>query len=141
TNYLGSEDGLAAIAPEYDLAHLLVPVTGGSSAVRRQELTDLLYKQLQKGPDILALAAAVLVDGIRLERGDPGCRKPENLASLFAPIVPALSPGDVAEPFTSSSGHHLVQLLETRGGTERSVEQAHVRHIFIQPTEIRTEER
>jgi len=52
--------------------------------------------------------------------------------------VPNLSAGEVAEPFTSASGIHLVQLLETRGGASLQVNQTRVRHVMISPNEIRT---
>jgi peptidyl-prolyl cis-trans isomerase SurA len=80
------------------------------------------------------------ISGIEVGGGDLGFRKPEALPSVFQEIVPTLQPGEVAAPFASTSGHHIVKLLETRGGATMNVEQFKVRHILITPTEIRTEE-
>lgn len=138
-NYLRSETGQAAIAPEYRVAHLLIPA-GGAPEDRRAELADLLYKELQEGADILAFAGAGAISGMQVSGGELGWRKPEALPSQFQPVVPGMRAGEVSEPFTSPSGHHIVQVLETRGGTSLNVEQTHLRHILITPNEIRTED-
>ncbi len=139
-NYLRSETGLSQIAPEYHAAHVLIPNNARSSEAQRAELAELLHAELEKGADIVQMANSRQISGIEVSGGDLGFRKPENLPSVFQSIVPTLQPGEVAAPFTSSSGHHIVQLLETRGGATMNVEQFKVRHILITPNEIRTEE-
>jgi peptidyl-prolyl cis-trans isomerase SurA len=139
-NYLRSETGLSQIAPEYHVAHVLIPNNTNSSVNQRNELATLLHADLEQGADIVQMANARQISGIEVGGGDLGFRKPEALPSVFQEIVPTLQPGEVAEPFTSTSGHHIVQLLETRGGANLNVEQFKVRHILITPTEIRTEE-
>lgn len=139
-NYLRSETGLSQIAPEYHVAHVLIPNNSSSSANQRAELAALLYGELEKGADIVQMANARQISGIEVSGGDLGFRKPESLPSVFQQIVPTLQAGEVAEPFTSTSGHHIVKLLETRGGSAMNVEQFKVRHILITPTEIRTED-
>lgn len=141
-NYLRSEEGVSTIAPEYRVAHILIPssdeVTEDS---RRYELAEELKRRIEaEDADIVDLAQSGQISGYRVSGGDLGWNKPEALPTLFAPFVPDMQPGDVREPFTSASGVHLVQLLETRGGAELRIEQSHVRHILIAPNEIRTEE-
>ncbi len=46
--------------------------------------------------------------------------------------------GEITQPFTSNSGFHIVKLVEKRGGVDLQVNQSEVRHILIQPNEIRT---
>jgi peptidyl-prolyl cis-trans isomerase SurA len=46
--------------------------------------------------------------------------------------------GETTLPFTSDSGFHIVKLIEKRGGVDLQVNQNLVRHIQIQPNEIRT---
>jgi peptidyl-prolyl cis-trans isomerase SurA len=139
-NYLRSETGLSQIAPEYHVAHVLIPANPRSSEAQRAELADLLFAQLEQGADIVQMANARQISGIEVGGGDLGFRKPESLPSVFQDVVPTLQAGEVAKPFPSSSGMHIVQLLETRGGATMNVEQFKVRHILIKPTEIRTEE-
>lgn len=139
-NYLRSETGLSEIAPEYHVAHILIPNNGEASTPRQGELADLIYEQLQQGGNILQLAASRQINGMTVSGGDLGWGKVENLPTLFASVVPELQPGEVSEPFTSPNGYHIVQLLETRGGATLALNQSRVRHILIKPNEIRTEE-
>lgn len=136
-NYLRSEAGEAAIAPEFRVAHVLIP--GDTSATGRQrELANLIYQQVRDGADIRQLASQREISGV--SGGDLGWLKVENLPTVFADVVPMLKSGEVSEPFTSSSGHHIVKVIETRGGSAMQVQQFRVRHILIKPTEIRTEQ-
>lgn len=139
-NYLRSESGLTQIAPEYHVAHILIPSNPASSPDQRAQLAALLFEEIGKGADIIQLANSRSISGIEVGGGDLGFRKPESLPSVFQQIVPTLQVGEVAPPFASSSGQHIVQLLETRGGAALNVEQFKVRHILITPNEIRTED-
>jgi len=139
-NYLRSEAGLADIAPEYHVAHLLIPNNEQTSPQVQAELAELLYQELLKGADIRQMAAARLISGIAVSGGDLGFNKPENLPSVFQVIVPSMESDEISKPFTSPNGYHIVHLLETRGGSALQLNQARVRHILIKPNEIRTEE-
>jgi peptidyl-prolyl cis-trans isomerase SurA len=136
-NYLRSEAGSAAIAPEYHVAHILIP--GDPADARHTELAAQLYKQILGGTDIRQLAASQNILGIAVSGGDLDWRKAEDLPSVFAEVVPTLEAGQVSKPFTSSNGHHIVKVLETRGGASLKLDQSKVRHILIKPTEIRTD--
>ena len=136
-NYLRSEAGEQAIAPEYHVAHILIP--GDPNDTRHGELADLLYKQIQGGADIRQLAASRQISGINIEGKDLGWLKVENLPTVFATVVPSLEAGETSMPFTSPNGHHIVKVLETRGGSSLKLDQSLVRHILIKPTEIRTD--
>jgi peptidyl-prolyl cis-trans isomerase SurA len=139
-NYLRSEAGTAAIAPEFRVAHILIPASDTANSNRQGELAKALYDQLQDGANILQIAAAGQISGIKVEGGDLGWRKFENLPTVFADIVPTMDAGEISEPFSSPGGYRIVQVLETRGGSALKLDQARVRHILIKPTEIRTEE-
>lgn len=141
-NYLRSEEGSSTIAPEYRVAHILIPSSEElTEDSRRFELAVELKRRIEsEEADIVDLAQSGQISGYRISGGELGWNKPESLPTLFAPFVPDMQPGEVRDPFISASGVHLVQLLETRGGAEMRVEQSHVRHILIAPNEIRTEE-
>ncbi len=142
-NYLRSEAGLTQIAPEYHVAQILIPNTAGVSTAAQAELAQILFQQIKDGANILGLIQEIStsrqISGIPLTGSDLDWRKPETLPSVFQDIVPTLTAGEVGEPFTSANGYHIVQLLETRGGTELAQDQSQVRHILIKPNEIRTE--
>jgi peptidyl-prolyl cis-trans isomerase SurA len=138
-NYLRSEAGASQIAPEYHVAHILIPYNDNIGVQLQQELADGLYQRLTEGTDIRQIIAARAVSGIPISGGDLPWSKVEGLPSLFADVVPQLQPGEISKPFTSNSGFHIVQLLERRGGSDLKLDQVHVRHILIKPNEIRTE--
>jgi peptidyl-prolyl cis-trans isomerase SurA len=137
-NYLRSEAGTAAVAPEYHVAHVLIPFEGQPSEAQTA-LAQKIYQELEGGAKIGEIATAGQIDGLPVSGGDLGFIKIENLPSVFAPVVPTLQSGGVSEPFTSSSGYHIVQLLETRGGSDLKIDQWKVRHILIKPNEVRTD--
>ena len=139
-NYLRSEAGVSSIQPEYHVAHILIPQRNDGQEERRKELADLLFQRIDDGENIVALAASGSVLGLTVSGGDLGWNKVETLPSLFSGVVPDLTDGEISEPFSSPSGFHLVQVLETRGGVTLSVPQTHIRHILIAPNEIRTEQ-
>lgn len=139
-NYLRSEAGISTVAPEYHVAHILIPASSNSSDAQRAELASLLHRELENGADIVQMTASRQISGISVSGGDLGWNKPENLPSLFRDFVPSMQSGEVRPPFTSESGHHIVKLLEIRGGAVLNVEQFKVRHILITPNIVRTEE-
>ncbi len=137
-NFLRSEAGISSSNPEYHVAHLLVEVADDNTRAQRQELADYLYEQISEGVDIIRIGGIGNIGGIPISGGDLGWRKPENLPTVFRDVVPGMSVGEIAE-FTSNSGIHIVQLLETRGGANLTLDQTRMRHIMITTNEIRTE--
>lgn len=138
-NYLRSETGMTQIAPEYLVAHVLIPNSANVSTNLQAELAAQLHEQIEEGANIQQIAAAGSISGIPVSGGMLNWGKVETLPTPFQAVVPTLEPGEVAEPFTSQNGQHIVQLLDKRGGTELAQTQARVRHILIKPNEIRTE--
>lgn len=125
---------------EFNLSHILIGVPAASTAAQFREAEQkarLLYGRLQEGADFAALAITNSDSETSLEGGSLGWRKGNQIPTLFADAVQAMSDGDVAEPIRSGSGFHLIRLNETRGVTGRSeIQQNQVRHILIQPNEI-----
>ena len=140
-NYLRSEAGQADIAPEYIVAHILIENAAGPEQVRREQLAEILYEQLNSGADLEQFVAAGQVSGIPVRGGVlEGWRKAERLPTYFRNVVPAMILGQISEPFQSDSGLHIVQVMDLRGGANLEIQQFNVRHIMIEPTEIRTEQ-
>jgi len=139
-NFLRSEAGISETAPEYHVAHVLIPAPDSGPTPVQTQLADLLYAEIEKGASIVQVAGAGSISGINVSGGDLGWQKVDGLPSIFADVVPTLQPGEVSKPFVSSSGYHIVQLLETRGGAALQIEQFKVRHILIKPNEVRTDQ-
>ncbi len=138
-NYLRSEAGLSNIAPEFHVAHVLIP-TSGVATSRQEELASALYERIKQGDNILEIASSRVISTIPVSGGDLPWGKVETLPSAFQTVVPTLSAGEVSEPFTSANGFHIVQVLEKRGGVDLTLDQSHLRHILISPNEIRTDQ-
>ena len=143
-NFLASELGSALTADEYRLAHILLPFPEDPSPAQinqvRAAAEDLLAKT-NAGEDFRALAVANSAGQNALEGGDLGWRKIAQLPSMFMETAETMREGDVRGPIQSGSGFHLIKLLETRGAnSEGQIDQTQVRHVLIQPSEIRTDE-
>ncbi|HIQ53877.1 MAG TPA: molecular chaperone SurA, partial [Pseudomonas pachastrellae] len=74
-----------------------------------------------------------------LEGGELGWRKAAQLPGPFASAVNALEIGGITQPMRSPAGIHILKLLDRRGGEGQMIEEFHVRHILIKPSEIRTD--
>ena len=138
-NYLRSEAGQQDIAPEYRVSHILIEHAEGEQQARREELAHFIHDRLMEGASMAQFIEAGQVSGIPVGGSDLGFRKTENLPSFFQDVVPMLTLGQISEPFSSPNGWHIVQVTDLRGGASLEIQQFHVRHILIEPNEIRTE--
>ncbi len=138
-NFLRSEAGQADIAPEYRITQLMIEHVNGTEDARREELANFLYEQMRQGAEIEQFIAAGQVSGIPVRGSDLGFRKTEDMPTIFQEVAPQLTLGEISAPFRSDSGWHIVQLKDLRGGANLEIQQYHVRHIQIEPNEIRTE--
>jgi peptidyl-prolyl cis-trans isomerase SurA len=138
--FLRSPEGQALAAPQYHLRHVLVPLSEESDAAAAADArtrAEQVATRLRGGE---ALAGVLESKGPEpLQGGDLGWRRPDDLPSLFADLVPGLNPGQVADPVRSPSGFHVLQLVETRG-TGEVIQQTKARHILLKASAIRSEE-
>lgn len=138
-NFLASEEGQSLTAPEFRLAHTLLPLTASASANEHQKAADhaaALYQKIQDGAsygDVISNSKQYA-----LKTTDLGWRKASDLPSLLADIPTAIGKGETHPPIKSASGYHLVQLIESRGNDE-VVAQTHARHILLKASAIRDE--
>ena len=140
--FLASPLGKRTLSDEYRVGHILIAVDDDAqpaTVAKAEAEANSIYEQLKAGADFRQMAIAHSSDSRALEGGDLGWRKAGELPSLFAEQVFALEVGQTAAPIRSGSGFHIVQLLEKRGAGTEVVEQAHVRHILVKPSEIRSE--
>lgn len=149
-NYLNSETGRTAMAPDYLVDQILIPIQESDSpAVQqaKQAFAQSLLERIEAGEDFAQVRMQAQQDamanpprGFIVSGSELGWRKAEGLPSLFADIVPTMTIGQVHEPIRSSNGLHLVRLSDVRGDSNRLVNQTLSRHILIAPNEIRTED-
>ncbi len=131
------------LSDEFRVGHILLavdPQAEDEDAALAQAATEAerIVAELRAGGDFAQMAVATSAGSRALEGGDLGWRKAPSLPTLFADQVLELEVGEIADPIRSSSGIHIVKLLEQRGAGVQTQEQALVRHILIMPSEIRT---
>jgi len=142
-NFLATEVGESVTSDQYRVGHILIALPPNPSAqdIRTtRDKADSISTQLQQGADFGSLAIEFSEDQNALEGGDMGWRKPAQLPSMFSDLVADMKAGDIKGPIKSGRGFHLIKVMDKRGATsEGQIEQTQVRHVLIQPNEIRTE--
>ena len=137
-NFLNTEEGETMTQPEYRVIQALLATSRGEAAddiAAKEQYVDQVLANIRGG---LAFEDAVSsVDPYPFTGGDLGWRKLGDIPSMFAPVVPTMSIGEVSK-VRSSSGFHIVYLADALGG-ERLIRQTNVRHILIKPTEVLNE--
>ena len=141
-DFLASELGEVITADEYRLAHILLPTPNDASQAQISNImknAQDLKNQVDNGADFQSLAIEKSTGQNALNGGDLGWRKVVQLPTMFADIAPEMNAGELRGPIQSGSGFHLIKLLEKRGAkAEGQVPQTQVKHVLIQPSEIRT---
>ncbi len=142
-NFLASDLGASLTADQYRLGHILLalPDNPGAEDIRRvKSRAENLHEQLLAGEDFASLAIEWSSGQNALSGGDMGWRKPVQLPSIFSDLVEEMAVGDIRGPIKSGRGFHLIKLTEKRGATsEGKIEQTQVRHVLVQPNEIRSD--
>ena len=142
--YLEEHRSSAALALEYDVAHLLVRIPEQAAPERIEEArarAERARQQAQQGADFAQLAAGVSEAGDALQGGALGWRAPGRLPELFAEALVKMQPGEVSALLRSPAGFHVLKLLGRRGtGAAAPVTQTRARHILVKTSEVVSEE-
>lgn len=142
-NFLENARARASGAQEYNLSHIYIPVPESASAEQiaaAKARADEVYRQLRAGDDFARAAVTYSQGAEALNGGALGWRNPGQLPELFVSALERLQPGEISEVLRGPNGFHLLRLNDRRGGTlsEETVEQTHVRHILLRPSEIQS---
>ena len=141
-NFLNSEEGKNKLAEQYDVQQILISLRGDASNSLKEEAEEKVKEVMSKlndGESFEKIAATYSAGQNALEGGSLGWRKESELPSLFAETVVKLKSGEVSDPIRSGAGFHILKLREKRGNTVKYEDQTLVRHILVQPSEIRSE--
>jgi peptidyl-prolyl cis-trans isomerase SurA len=119
---------------EYHLQHILINLPADASpeqiAASRNKMNQLM-KELRGGADFSTIAISHSAGPQALEGGDIGWRRQAQLPVAFAEAVKGLNAGEISKPVRSTSGYHLLKLLEKRGDQRHLVRQVNARHVLI----------
>tara|TARA_Y100001970_G_scaffold268133_1_gene358981 strand:- start:4283 stop:5587 length:1305 start_codon:yes stop_codon:yes gene_type:complete len=141
-NFLNSEEGKNKLAEQYNVQQILISLRGDASNSLKEEAEEKVKEVMSKlndGEGFEKIAATYSAGQNALEGGSLGWRKESELPSLFAETVVKLKVGEVSDPIRSGAGFHILKLREKRGNTVKYEDQTLVRHILVQPSEIRSE--
>ena len=141
-NFLASPMGAMQMSEEFNLANILIPTpeSANSEAVQTAyKQAEEIYNQLKKGADFGQMAIARSGSDTALEGGDMGWRKAAQLPPPFDSMLSKMPVGEVTPPVRTPGGFIILKLNGKRGGETVVVDEVHVRHILIKPSEIRSE--
>jgi peptidyl-prolyl cis-trans isomerase SurA len=138
--YLEHQKKTASAANEYNVAHILIAVAQDAKPAQLAQSKKLAHDiddRAHNGEDFGALAVSYSQSESALEGGSLGWRKGTELPTFLADVIGRMKPGDVSDVLQTPSGFHIVKLLDTRAaGGAQIVQQVHLRHILIKPSEI-----
>ena len=138
--YLAHQKKTASAANEYNVAHILIAVAQDAKPAQLAQSRKLAHEiddRAHNGEEFGALAVSYSQSESALEGGSLGWRKGTELPTFLADVIGRMKPGDVSDVLQTPSGFHIVKLLDTRAaGGAQIVQQIHLRHILVKPTEI-----
>jgi peptidyl-prolyl cis-trans isomerase SurA len=138
--YLEHQKKTASASNEYNVAHILIAVPQDAKPAQLAQASALAQQvdeRAHKGEEFGALAVTYSQSESALEGGSLGWRKGTELPTFLADVVARMNPGDVSDVLQTPSGFHIVKLVDRRSaGGPQIVQQVHLRHILIKPTEI-----
>lgn len=131
------------VSDQYRVGHILLRIEDPLSNVAVRAANDMavdILGKLRRGEEFSKLAIAHSAGSTALEGGDLGWRRAAELPSLFSETVIELEIGETPDPITNSLGIHIIQLLDKRGASMQKELRTQVRHILVQPSEIKSEQ-
>ena len=95
--------------------HILIRTSSATSDEDAKKLLTQLKHRIQAGEDFAQLASEFSQDpGSKVKGGDLGWADPEGFVTEFEDEMNNLKDGEMAEPFRSQFGWHLLQVLSRR---------------------------
>ncbi len=128
---------------EYRIGHILIALPDAATPEQiatAQQRARTVLDELRAGNDFSQVAIASSDGQQALDGGDLGWRKANEIPTLFADLVLQMRAGDTSDLIRSSSGFHIIRLLDHRAGTRRMVTQTQTRHILVTTNELRGDE-
>ncbi len=143
-NFLNSSEGQFWTAPDYQLQHIMLPLstTAPPEQVQAVQATVAeIQRRLSQGEDFGALALQYSESPTALEGGQLGWRKAGEFPPEVSQVVEATARGEVSRPVRSAGAIHLFKVNDIQSAESSAlVEQARTRHILVAPNEIRSDE-
>ena len=108
-------DGEESIVEQTLARHILIKTDELTSSKQAREKLSQLKTRIENGDDFAILAKGNSDDSVSaIDGGKLGWRTPGELVPEFQDKMDSLEPGQISEPFKTSFGWHLVEVLERR---------------------------
>jgi peptidyl-prolyl cis-trans isomerase SurA len=131
----------ALLGTEYRVAHILLRIPENLDEKKLkdlQERADKVLSRLRAGEDFARIAADSSDAPDNVKGGELGWLDREHLPGFYAEVVSQLKPGEISPPLRSSTGLHVIKLLDKRerNNAAQVIEQTHARHILLKISEL-----
>ena len=138
-NYINSQEGQVNLSAEFLIQQILIPINRDQDEKTASSVIDSLKEKISKKMDFGDLAKEYSFGEEANNEGSLGWRKINEIPTLFANEISSLRKGEIAGPFRSGAGLHLIKLKDKKGRDIKIEKQTLARHILIQTSEIRSE--
>lgn len=142
-NYLENAQTNSRGDREFDVSHIYLPVPESASPEQinaAKAKAEDIWQRLKSGDDFARAAVTYSQGSEALKGGALGWKSAAQLPELFVSALTKLQPGEVSEVLRGPNGFHILRLNDRRGvtGTDEAVQETHVRHILLRPSEIQS---
>ncbi|HEY7928608.1 MAG TPA: peptidylprolyl isomerase [Steroidobacteraceae bacterium] len=138
--YIANQQNTVSGLYEYNAANILIAIAQDASPDQLAHASALAHdidERAKRGEDFAKLAVTYSQAETALQGGALGWRKGTELPTFLADVIARLKPGAVSDVIQSSTGFHIVKLNARRAaGGQQIVQQVHLRHILMKPTEL-----
>lgn len=130
---------------QYHLARIVIPIPEGANRdqmAAAQRTANEVLQQAARGADFSQLAVRYSKGPEALQGGDTGWRAGNTLPDNIFESIKNKRPGTVV-PLRTQNSFQIFKLLDTKEGATQDdlkVQQTHVRHIMLRPTDVTSEE-
>ena len=142
-NLLATQKRQGNISDEYRIGHILIALPEAATPKQIQaarEKAQEVLSELRGGADFSKTAITYSDGQQALDGGDLGWRKAGELPTLFSDVVLQLKVGEISDLIRSSSGFHIIKLVDHRGSDRHITTQTHARHILIRPNDLTSDD-
>ena len=138
-NFIKSQEGQVNLSAEFLIQQILIPINRDQDEETASSIIDSLKEKISAKMDFGDLAKEYSSGEESNNEGSLGWRKINEIPTLFANEISSLRKGEIAGPFKSGAGLHLIKLKDKKGRDIKIEKQTLARHILIQTSEIRSE--